>query len=44
VRLDVVHTNADKLLAIRVDEPPNAVNLFDMNEPRRVFGLRRASE
>jgi hypothetical protein len=34
MRLDVIHTNADKLLATRVDEPPNAVNLFNVDVAR----------
>ena len=41
MRLDVIHTDANKLFAIRVDEPPNAIVLFDVDESRRVFSARR---
>ncbi len=44
MRLDVVHTNADKLLAFRVDKPPNAVELFGVDVARCTFGVCRGSE
>ena len=32
VRLDVIDAEADELLAIRINEPPDAVNLLDVDE------------
>lgn len=47
MRLDVIHANADELLAIGADEPPDTVDLLNMNiasRQRRARGLVPDSE
>jgi|GEM_PF-5945988 hypothetical protein len=44
MRFDVIDANADKLVTVSVDEPPHAVNLFDINEASCFLGSRRGRE